>query len=137
MLTVSQISTYTLNIVGHDAQYRCANVMHVEPAYNWPTEYQAHFASIELSSGRRWSSCGYSQRTRTKRSTKHHMVSKASSMFAAFQSLKEAQDEVDASVSREDMAMSAFGICRRRVRFTEKISSAKMQARERTEPDSR
>ena len=65
------------------------------------------------------------------------MVSKASSMFAAFQSLKEAQDEVDASVSREDMAMSAFGICRRRVRFTEKISSAKMQARERTEPDSR
>ena len=61
----------------------------------------------------------------------HHMVSKASSMFAAFQSLKEAVDQVETSASREEMAMSAFGICRRRVKFTENISSAKLQAKER------
>jgi len=29
------------------------------------------------------------------------------------------------------MAMSAFGICRRRVKLTENISSAKLQAKER------
>jgi hypothetical protein len=65
------------------------------------------------------------------------MVSKASSMFAAFQSLKEAYDQVHTSASREEMAMSAFGICRRRVGLTENISSAKLQAKERTERDRR
>ena len=59
------------------------------------------------------------------------MVSKASSMFAAFQSLKEAVDQVDTSANREDMAMSAFGICRRRVKLAENISSAKLDAKER------
>jgi hypothetical protein len=33
--------------------------------------------------------------------------------------------------------MSAFGICRRRVGLAENISSAKLQAKERTERDGR
>ena len=67
----------------------------------------------------------------------HHMVSKASSIFAAFQSLKEAQDQVDASADMGDMAMGAFGIYRRRVKFAENIGSAKLQDKERTERHSR
>jgi hypothetical protein len=35
------ITTYALNIAGHDAQHRCATVAHVEPAFNRATEHQA------------------------------------------------------------------------------------------------
>ena len=131
MLTVSQISTYPLNIAGHDAQNRCATVLHVEPAYNWPTEYQAHSRVYRIGQRGQVEIVRLFTEKTYQEIHEYHMVSKASSMFAAFQSLKNAVDQVDKSVSREDMAMSAFGICRRRVKFAENISSAKLQAKER------
>lgn len=64
---------------------------------------------------------------------KANMVSKANLMFSAFQVLKDAEDEMRHSSSREEMAMNAFGICRAGVvtRSTWKARK-RMQRREPT-----
>lgn len=72
-------------------------MLHVEPAYNWPTEYQAHSRVYRIGQREEVEIVRLFTENTYQEIHEHHMVSKASSIFAAFQSLKEAQDQVDAS----------------------------------------
>jgi SNF2 family DNA or RNA helicase len=36
------MANYALNIAGHDAHHRCADVLIVEPAFNYATEHQGY-----------------------------------------------------------------------------------------------
>lgn len=112
------IITYALNIAGHDAQHRCANVHHVEPAFNWATEHQA---------GSRVYRTGQEQEVEIVRLFTEGtyqelhgagMIKKASSMFAAFGELQSASEDTEnrEGMTSEDGARGAFGIICNRVR---------------------
>ncbi|KAI4614180.1 hypothetical protein J4E80_006871 [Alternaria sp. BMP 0032] len=111
------ITTYALNIAGHDAQHRCATVLHVEPAFNWATEHQAasrvyRFGQEQAVEIIRLFTEGTYQELH-----ESGMLDKARNMFAAFGDLENASEEIEgrAKMSSEEIARSAFGIFRKRV----------------------
>ncbi|KAI4677412.1 uncharacterized protein J4E84_009097 [Alternaria hordeiaustralica] len=126
------ITTYALNIADHDAQHRCATVVHVEPAFNWATEHQAasrvyRFGQEEEVEIVRLFTEGTYQELH-----EAGMIKKANSMFAAFGELQSASEGLEdrEKMTTEEIAKGVFGIVRDRVRGRDDkdVQSAKEDA---------
>jgi len=126
------ITMYALNIVGYDAQHRCATVVHVEPAFNWATEHQAasrvhRFGQEQAVEIVRLFTEGTYQELH-----EAGMIMKAKSMFAAFGELQSASEGLEdrEKMTTEEIAKGAFGIVRDRVRDRDDkdVQSAKEDA---------
>ena len=126
------ITTYALNIADHDAQHRCATVVHVEPAFNWATEHQA--ASRVYRFGQEQAVEIVRLFTEGTYQELHEagMIKKANSVFAAFGELQSASEGLEdrEKMMTEEIAKCAFGIVRDRVRGRDDkdVQSAKEDA---------
>jgi hypothetical protein len=128
-----QISTFPLNIAGHDMQHQCANVIVAEPGYNWATEHQGTSRvyrigqELEVEIIRLFTEGTYQELH------EFFMLRKAKAMFAAFKELQvagqEVADTIKSSQDEGEVAMAAFGIFRRRVLEAKAVGVSKEEAK--------
>ncbi|KAH7096015.1 P-loop containing nucleoside triphosphate hydrolase protein [Paraphoma chrysanthemicola] len=126
------ITTYPLNIAGHDMQGKCCQVMLIEPAYNWATEYQAASRvyrigqELEVEILRLFTEDTYQEMH------EFAMVKKADSMFAAFQQLTTDSQKIPGrdEMTPSEVALAAFGMYRGRVKELRDVQSSKDVAKE-------
>ncbi|KAI4671442.1 uncharacterized protein J4E88_009107 [Alternaria novae-zelandiae] len=112
------ITTYALNIAGHDAQHRCATVHHVEPAFDWATEHQAGTRVYRIGQEQEVEIVRLFTEGTYQELHEAGMIKKANSMFAAFGELQSASESLEDReiMTTEEIAKGAFGIVRDRVR---------------------
>jgi hypothetical protein len=126
-----QITTYALNIAGHDMQNRCAEAVHVEPAFNYGTEYQAFSRIYRIGQTQEVEVIRLFTEGTYQEIHEHFMLQKVSPVFAAFQLLHEASSTLrgQGNMTSTALAMSAFGMIRGRVKELKDVQSAKNVAK--------
>jgi len=126
------ITTYALNIAGHDAQHRCATVHHVEPAFIWATEHQAGTRVYRIGQEQEVEIVRLFTEGTYQELHEAGMIKKANSMFAAFGELQSASEGLEdrEKMATEEIAKGAFGIVRDCVRGRDDkdVQSAKEDA---------
>lgn len=108
-------------------QGMCAQVLHIEPAFNWATEYQAASRVYRIGQTEEVEIIRLFTKGTYQELHEFFMLQKANLIFAAFSALQEASDMVDdrESLSPTAIALRAFGIFRSRVKQLLDLQSSK------------
>jgi hypothetical protein len=108
-------------------QGMCCEVIHIEPAYNWATEYQAASRIYRIGQTEKVEIVRLFTEDTYQELHEFFMLNKANSMFAAFQALQDASDRVEGrdQKSAAEIAMGAFGMFRGRVKELRDLQSSK------------
>ncbi|KAF2110730.1 P-loop containing nucleoside triphosphate hydrolase protein [Lophiotrema nucula] len=125
------ISTYSLNIAGHDMQYQCATVVLAESAFNYPTEFQATSRVVRIGQSQPVDILRLFVEGTYQELQEACMLRKGAPMFAAYGALARARRELQESssnLSASDIMAGALGLWRQRAQDPLNVQSTKQIA---------
>lgn len=128
------MATFSLNIAGHDAQHRCADVVIVEPAFNYATEHKGYACCYRIVQTKAVEIIRLFVEDTYQEVQEFHMTQKPKTLFAAFLEIKkEVREEarrVGTLRTNDGVSRDAFGQFRRRVLDRKYADLAKVEARQ-------
>lgn len=128
------MATFSLNIAGHDAQHRCADVVIVEAAFNYATEHQGYARCYRIGQTEAVDITRLFVEDTYQEVQEFHMTQKAKTLFAAFmeinEEIREEAKRAGTLRTSDEVVRDAFGQFRRRVLDRKYANLAKEEARE-------
>lgn len=112
-------------------QGMCCVVIHIEPAFNWATEYQAASRVYRIGQTEPVEIIRLFTEGTYQELHEFFMLQKANTMFAAFEALQQASELVPGreTMTASEIALGAFGMYRGRVKDMVNLQSSKDAAK--------